>query len=99
VKIIGNVIRKKHPMNSYIFTSSEGFTYQPNSTSDVPDVENLQVIGYAAGENEQVAFQNLIKENSWLLNTSFSEIRCLQLEHLHYEKHMMTFDLKNSTKV
>ena len=93
------MIRKKHTMNSYIFTSAEGFTYQPNSISDVPDVENLQVIGFAAGENEQVAFQNLIKDNNWLLNTSFSEVGCLQLEHLQYEKHLKTFDLKLSKPI
>lgn len=84
-------------MNSYIFTSSEGFSYQPNSKSDCPDVENIQVIGYALGENEQAAFQSLLKENDWLLKTSFSEVNCLQLEHLHYEKYIMTFDLKHST--
>ena len=27
-------------MNKYIFLTDEGYTYQPNSTSDVPDCEN-----------------------------------------------------------
>lgn len=32
-------------MNKYIFLTDEGYTtYQPNSTNDVPDCENAQVL-------------------------------------------------------
>ena len=34
-------------MKSYIFITTEGFTYQPGSESPEPDVENCQVIGFA----------------------------------------------------
>ncbi|MGH4138228.1 hypothetical protein [Clostridium sp.] len=32
-------------MDNYIFLTDEGYTFMPNSESDMPDVENLQVIG------------------------------------------------------
>lgn len=66
-------------MNYYIFLTHEGYTYQPNSESDIPDIENLQVIGIAHGENEQEAFYNLINEREYLLSTSFDEIFCYRL--------------------
>lgn len=56
-------------MHNYIFLTHEGYTYQPNSNSDAPDIENLQVIGVADGENEQDAFYNLMNERNYLLST------------------------------
>jgi hypothetical protein len=50
-------------MNSYIFITTEGYTYQPGSESIEPDIENCQVIGFAHGVDEQNAFKNLIAEN------------------------------------
>lgn len=34
----------------YIFITFEGFTFQPYSESDVPDIENMQVIGFSEGK-------------------------------------------------
>lgn len=81
-------------MNSYIFVTIEGYTFQPNSESSTPDVENLQVLGFASGKNEQQAFDNLIAENSWLLDTSFRDVKCIQLKHLQYDQFERSFDLK-----
>ncbi|MFH1504798.1 MAG: hypothetical protein ABIH08_05390 [Candidatus Omnitrophota bacterium] len=61
-------------MKSYIFLTLEGFTFQPNSESANPDIENLQVIGFAKGKNPKEAFKNLVKENNYLLETDFNEI-------------------------
>lgn len=66
-------------MNNYIFLTDEGYTYQPNSESDVPDIENLQVIGITHGENSKQAFYNLIRERKYLLETSFDKIFCYKL--------------------
>lgn len=66
-------------MNHYIFLTDEGYTYQPNSESDVPDIENLQVIGITNGENEKDAFYNLIDVRKYLLSTSFDKIFCYRL--------------------
>jgi hypothetical protein len=65
-------------MPSYTFLTSEGTTFQPDSESIEPDVENLQVLGFADGPTPDAAFQNLLKENPWLSDTSFTE--CFSLE-------------------
>ncbi len=67
---------KKKP---YMFLTLEGYTFQPDSITIEPDIENLQVIGVAFGISPKEAFQNLLKENKYLLNTTFNEIFCYQL--------------------
>jgi hypothetical protein len=83
-------------MNSYIFFTNEGHTFQPDSASSVPDVENLQVIGFASGNDDEKAFENLVTENRWLRSTSFDEIQCLQLRHKGFEKRIRHFSLKET---
>jgi hypothetical protein len=68
-------------MQSYIFITIEGYTFQPESTSIEPDIENCQVIGFAKGKAPKQAFQNLIQENSNLLETTFDELICYELKH------------------
>ena len=63
----------------YIFISNEGFTYQPDSESIEPDIENCQVIGFSEGSNPQEAFLGLVRDNEYLKETSFNEIFSLQL--------------------
>ena len=58
-------------MSSYIFLTNEGYTYQPNSNSIEPDCENAQLIGISNGENQQEAFENLIKEREYLKKFNF----------------------------
>lgn len=67
-------------MNKYIFITNEGITYQPNSKSIEPDCENAQVIGFAYGNNQEEAFDYLLKENMQLKDTNFSEVSCYQLK-------------------
>ena len=66
-------------MKNYIFLTSEGYTYQQNSESSESDIDNLQVIGFSEGNNSQMAFENLIKNNEYLLKTKFDEIFCYKL--------------------
>ena len=68
-------------MSMYIFISNEGLTYQPDSESIEPDIENCQVIGFSEGENPQEAFLSLVKDNEYLKETSFNEIFSLQLKN------------------
>jgi hypothetical protein len=35
---------KENSMDNYIFLTDEGYTFQPDSESDVPDIENLLAI-------------------------------------------------------
>jgi len=67
-------------VKSYIFITAEGYTFQPESTSIEPDIENCQVIGFAKGENPKQAFQNMIQENKNLLETTFDELICYELK-------------------
>jgi hypothetical protein len=62
-------------IKQFIFLTSEGITYQPILHGDDRDiVENLQVVGFASGENAEQAFCNLVSENLWLKELSFKNI-------------------------
>ncbi len=65
--------------NHYIFLSPEGFTFHPGSEAAEPDIENLQVIGFAYGDCPEAAFCKLLRNNSYLIHTSFDELICLKL--------------------
>jgi hypothetical protein len=67
-------------MNHYIFLTNEGYTFQPESESDMPDIENLQVVGFSSGKNQDEAFANLMHDNAYLKQTSFREIFCYKLD-------------------
>jgi hypothetical protein len=66
-------------MKNYIFITNEGFTFQPNSQSDIPDIENMQVIGFATGKDSVEAFEQLKIDNLYLLDTTFDEIMSFEL--------------------
>lgn len=80
-------------MESYIFITKEGYTFQPRSEALEPDIEDCQVLGFANGVNPQHAFQNLIKENSFLLGTTFDEVISIELKYLDFCKHKSYFHL------
>ena len=82
-------------MKSYIFITTEGFTYQPNSESPEPDIENCQVIGFAEGDSPAEAFDNLVRENDYLLETSFDEMICFELKYKNYHKFSKNFSLSD----
>jgi len=81
-------------MDSYIFLTDEGYTFKPNSESDVPDIENLQVIGFSDGENAKEAFYNLINENGHLLKLSYDKIFCYKLSN-KYKDSYFEFSIKD----
>lgn len=66
-------------IKDYIFITQEGFTFQPNSQSDIPDIENMQVIGFAHGKNSAEAFEQLKFDNPYLVDTTFDELIALEL--------------------
>ncbi len=78
-------------MKKYIFLTFEWTTYQPNSESSEPDIENIQMIWTINWNSKEDAFENLKKENEWLLNTSFNEIYCHELK----DNDFTYFNLKN----
>jgi len=79
-------------MRHFIFLTQEGYTFQPNSESATPDIENLQVLGIASGTDEQNAFDNFIKENEYLLDTDYEDVAAMELKN---EKHYY-FSLKKN---
>jgi hypothetical protein len=72
-------------MAQYIFLTVEGSTFQPDSTNSEPDIENMQVIGFAGGDTVQDAATKLVKLNAYLANTNFDEIFAIQLADDHRE--------------
>ena len=77
-------------MNKYIFLTTEGYTYQPNSESIVPDCDNAQLIGIAEGINQEDAFKNLLDKYDYLKESNFDEIYCYQLND-NYENTRKSF--------
>lgn len=72
-------------MSAYIFLTTEGSTFQPDSKSLEPDIENMQVIGFARGNTVQDAAMRLVESNSYFAETSFEEIFAIQLADEHKE--------------
>ncbi len=77
-------------MNKYIFLTTEGYTYQPNSESIEPDCDNAQLIGIAEGINQEDAFKNLLNKYDYLKESNFEEIYCYQLND-NYENTRKSF--------
>jgi hypothetical protein len=68
----------------------EGHTFQPNTDAIEPDIENCQVIGFADGLNPTQAFENLLRDNSYLKRTTFNELICYELKN-NYRKNSVYF--------
>jgi len=80
-------------MNNYIFLTDEGFTFQPDSESDTPDIENLQVLGFASGVSADEVYRNLLVDHAYLKESTFDQIFCYRLDK-SYENTRRDFHLK-----
>ncbi|MBU1179120.1 hypothetical protein KKB69_02185 [Patescibacteria group bacterium] len=67
-------------VKKYIFVTAEGITYQPDSESDMPDIENLQVVGFGRGDFPEDAARNMLNESEYLKETNFNEIIGIELK-------------------
>jgi len=67
-------------MKKYIFITAEGTTYQPDTTSVMSDIENLQVVGFGNGISPEDAAKNMLKENEHLKTTNFNEIIGIEIK-------------------
>jgi len=85
-------------MRKYIFLTTEGLTYQPNSASPEPDIENMQVIGFAQGDTVQEASRNLLDLNEYLADTNFDEIFAIELANDHREYFSLKDTVRNYLK-
>jgi hypothetical protein len=77
---IEKILDSEKLVRNYIFYTTEGFTYLPDSRSDMPDVENCQVLGWGSGINAEDAFSDFKKQNHWLKNSKFNEVICVELK-------------------
>jgi len=80
-------------LDAYIFLTSEGYTFQPNSEARAPDIENLQVIGFAEAATADDALADLLANFPYLTETTFDVIFCYKLEK-DYERTRRDFHLK-----
>ena len=71
---IEKIVNSEDTIRSFIFYTTEGYTFQPNSESDMPDVENCQVLGWGKGSTAKKAFNDFKKESSWLENLRFNAV-------------------------
>lgn len=62
-------------MSRYIFYTSEGASTAPD---DRP-IENCQMLGYAEGENANLALESLLRENSWISEHGYKELSACEV--------------------
>lgn len=55
-------------MNEYIIYTTEGFTQDPNGN----DIGNCQMLGIAKGKDKVEAKDNLLRDNSWIMEAGFA---------------------------
>lgn len=61
----------------FLFLTSDGVTY--SSCEELyPDVDNLQVLGWAEGSTMEEAFERFLKANRWILDTNFKNVICVE---------------------
>ena len=55
-------------MKEYVFFTFEGYTESPTG---VP-LENIQILGFECGENENLAKQKLLNNCKWIIESGFN---------------------------
>ncbi len=67
-------------MRKFIFITSGGFTFQPDSEDYEPDIENLQVVGFGEGDTIDSALKSMLKENSYLSKSNFNKVIGIEIK-------------------
>lgn len=70
-----NIIR------NFIFYTTEGYTFSPNLESDMPDIENCQILGWGKGGTSRKAFNDFKKESPWLKTLRFNNVIGAELKN------------------
>ena len=58
-------------MKEYVFYTYEGRTESPTGQ----EVENLQILGFDCGKNEQEAKNRFLNENKWIIESGFDKCK------------------------
>jgi uncharacterized protein YgfB (UPF0149 family) len=77
---------------NFVFLTNEGHTQDES----MKDVENIQVLGYATGETEEEAFENLKRICTYLSIQNFNEVYAREL--VNFEETPKRFYLKGDNK-
>lgn len=67
-------------MNSYVFLTDEGYTFQPETEEQPVVIDTLRMIGTAIGSDAMHAYRNLLSENPHLQEKKFERIFCYQTD-------------------
>ena len=67
-------------MDSYIFLTDEGYTFQPDAEAEPIVIDSLQTIGTTQGTDAMDAYRNLLVENPDLQEKKFEKIFCYQVD-------------------
>lgn len=76
----------------FLFVTFDGVTFSSDEL-DEPDVDNLQVLGYGEGLDEDEAFKDFLAQNQWVLDKRFEEAICVEIKNRIYKRKV--FSLKD----
>ena len=82
-------------MKEYIFITSEGYTFQPESDFVESEMDNLQVLGLSKGLNTNNAIENFMQDNKFLKELNFDNVLVFELIS---DKVIQSFSLKERYK-
>ena len=68
----------------FLFVTFDGVTFSSDEL-DEPDVDNLQVLGYGEGLDEDEAFKDFQAQNQWVLDKRFEEAICVEIKNRIYK--------------
>lgn len=68
----------------FLFVTFDGVTFSSDEL-DEPDVDNLQVLGYGEGLDEDEAFKDFQAQNQWVLEKRFEEAICVEIKNRIYK--------------
>ena len=64
----------------YVFYTGEGYTVAPNGEL----LDSLQLLGFEEGANYDMAFEQLINNNPWIVENGFDFDLRLSIQTQHY---------------
>ena len=67
---------KRFSMKEFLFYTCEGFTYSPNDD----EVENMKILGFEKADTYDEAYDLLLKNNDWIIETGFNKEKILCVE-------------------
>lgn len=81
-------------MKHFIFITTEGYTFKPESDFAEPEVDNCQVLGFTSGMDAKEAFKNFANEGAFYRELNFDEVICYELKDPKSKKYFYLSNLK-----